>query len=52
MSDFWIQAIGFVGAALFSNYDETNKQNMKNELEILKEAISKEIELRFQRSSQ
>lgn len=35
-----------------SNYDETNKQNMKNELEILKEAISKEIELHFQRSSQ
>ncbi len=30
-----------------SNYSDLDKQNMKNDLELVKEALSQEIELRF-----
>lgn len=30
-----------------SNYSEADKQNMKQDLELVKEALSQEIELRF-----
>ncbi len=30
-----------------SNYSEPNKQNMKRELELIKETLSQEIELRY-----
>lgn len=30
-----------------SNYSESEKQNMKHDLELVKEALSQEIELRF-----
>lgn len=30
-----------------SNYSELDKQNMKHDLELVKEALSQEIELRF-----
>lgn len=30
-----------------SNYSESDKQSMKNELELVKEALSQEIEYRF-----
>lgn len=33
-----------------SNYSERDKQNMKHELELVKEAISREIDSRFHRA--
>ena len=35
-----------------SNYSEQDKQNMKHELELVKEALSKEIDLCFSGSEQ
>ena len=33
-----------------SNYSDADKQNMKHDLEFVKEALSQEIELRFRRT--
>ena len=35
-----------------SNYSDADKQNMKRDLEFVKEALSKEVELHFHRAQQ